>query len=90
MATERIVTTLMSKKLRVVIHCPSCPISPNKFEGNKKTACMHLRKAANRKERRHPSGAEQKLIKDQQCEWYVADSIKKLDNGISVVSCDFI
>jgi hypothetical protein len=29
------------------------------------------------------------LIKEQQCEWYKNDSIKKGENGITVLECTF-
>lgn len=82
---QRPVHTLMSKQFRVVVHCPTCPISPDKFGGNQKSACVHLMRQGNREERRN--GKVLRLKKEKQCEWYKKDSIKKLENGLNVITC---
>lgn len=86
----RHVNVLMSKNMRVVVVCQQCPISPDKFSANQKSACIYLRRGGNRKERRHPQKAKTtSLVKENQCEWYKNDSLKKLDNGVNVLECTF-
>ena len=87
MGIERPVNSLMSKNLRIIIHCPSCPIAPEKVGGNQKTACLHLRKDGNRQERR--SGKNLPIVKDKQCDWYEKDSIRKRSNNLNVITCTF-
>jgi predicted metal-binding protein len=90
---QRMVNVLMSKQLRIVVVCQSCPIDPSTLGQNQKTACIHLKKALSRKQRRHPEllTEEQKkqtpLVKEQQCEWYKNDSLKKLDNDVNIIEC---
>lgn len=80
----RPVNILMSKKLRIVVACQSCPIDPSKFAGNnQKSACIHLRVE------KQPDG-KKTLKKIQQCDYYRKDSLKKLDYDVAVVDCEYI
>lgn len=86
----RHVHVLMSKKMRIVVVCQQCPISPDRFKANQKSVCIYLRKGGNRKQRRHPEKYKnQPLVKENQCEWYKNDSLKKLENGVNVLDCTF-
>ena len=90
--TQKIVHVLMSRQLRVVVVCQSCPLDPSKFGENKKPVCMHLHRKANRQQRRHMTQGQLDmlpLIKEQQCEWYKNDSIRKGENGINILDCTF-
>lgn len=86
----RRIHVLMSKKMRIVVVCQECPISPDKFSASQKAACMYLRKGGNRAQRRHPERhKDAPLVKENQCEWYKKDSIRKLENGVNVLECTF-
>ncbi len=79
----RPVNILMSKKVRMVVVCQQCPISPNRIAGNQKTACMHLLPL------RDKESGHKKLVKHQVCQYYAPGSIKKLEYGINALDCNF-
>lgn len=85
---ERPVNVLMSKNLRIVVVCQTCPVSPDKFAGNQKSACVHLQKGGNRSQRRDKN-AKTVLKKIQQCDYYGKDSLVRKNNGLAVIDCTF-
>ena len=67
------------KKRRMIVHCPTCPLTLKEVNGTKKTACLHIVVKSKK------SG---KLRKANQCEWYIEDSIKRDPiNGIANIGC---
>ena len=68
---------------RFVVHCPKCPLSIPLIEGhNQKTACLHIRIHSKKAVRQ-----SHKMKKENQCDWYLEDSIRREPNGISSIDC---
>lgn len=81
---NRPVHILMSKKVkRIVVHCPTCPISSIKIKGHQKTACLHIVRDYSAKKDK----GESLLKKTNQCEFYQKDSLIKMEYGINMITC---
>ena len=77
----RPVNILMSKKIRVVVTCQQCPISPNRLELHQKTACMNFEPKID--------NGKKTLVRRQVCDYYRIGSIRRVERELFVVDCNF-
>jgi hypothetical protein len=81
----------MSKKVRIVVHCPTCPLCPSHINNSQKTACLHLGKVVhNREQRRRKKYDNNTLKKFNQCDYYKKDSIKRTEIGHATIDCTYL